>query len=397
MVITQATLNALRRTFDRLFQTGIQSAASEWKKVATRVPSGSAQNIYGWLMKFPQMREWPKGSRRQLRDIAEKAYALANRKFESTVPVEREDIEDDNLGLYRPLVEATGQEALDHVDRGVFGVLDNGYRTTCFDGKAFFAADHPRYTKVDGTGVNEPESNLIKGELEVVEPTGKTSAGDLTIVGGGARKAVGGTFRIKCVKAGASRTAAKFRLAYDDEEYGGADLTLSAGKYEIPDGGGVKVAFTDAAYVKDEEWTFKPKYAPWYLLHTRSVLRPLIYQDRDAAKIEVVMNPQNDTVFHADQYLYGVRARRAFGVAFWQMAVCSTEELGEEAFRKARQRMMEIKWDGGQRTGFRPTLLAVGPGLLASAETTIKAQFGTGGKTNTLYNTVEVCDSSWLR
>ena len=109
------------------------------------------------------------------------------------------------------------------------------------------------------------------------------------------------------------------------------------------------------------------------------------------------MSTQNDTVFYTDQYPYGVRARRAFGVGFWQMAVCSTEELDGDAFRKARRRMLEIKWDGGQRTGFRPTLLAVGPGLLAAAESTIKAQFGDGGKTNTLYNTVEVCDSTWLR
>lgn len=397
MVITQAALNAIRRTFDRVFQAGVQSAASEWQRIATRVPSGSAQNIYGWLMKFPQMREWPKGARRQARNIAERTYALANKKYETTVEVAREDIEDDNLGMYRPIVQAAGQEASDHVDRGVFGVLDDGYRTTCFDGKPFFASDHPRHANEDGSGANETESNLIKGELEVVEPAGKTSVGDITISGGGAGKAVGGTFRIKCTKAGASRTAAKFRLAYDDEEYGSEDLTLSAGKYEIPHSGGVKAAFTDAAYVKDEEWTLRPKYAPWYLLHTRSPLRPAIYQDREAAVIEAIMQPQNDTVFYTDQYPYGVRARRAFGVAFWQMALCSTEELGEEAFRKARQRMLEIKWDGGQRTGFRPTLLAVGPGLLASAETTIKAQFGVGGKSNTLYNTVEVCDSTWLR
>lgn len=165
MVITQAALNAIRRTFDRVFQAGVQSAASEWQRIATRVPSGSAQNIYGWLMKFPQMREWPKGARRQARNIAERTYALANKKYETTVEVAREDIEDDNLGMYRPIVQAAGQEASDHVDRGVFGVLDDGYRTTCFDGKPFFASDHPRHANEDGSGANETESNLIKGRV----------------------------------------------------------------------------------------------------------------------------------------------------------------------------------------------------------------------------------------
>ena len=396
MIVTQATLNALRRNFSRAFQDGVKSAPSEWKRIATRFPSGSTENVYGWLMKFPQMREWGKGASRVARNIAEKLYALANKKYESTVDVNREDIEDDNLGMYRPLMQMAGQEAMDHVDRIAFAVLDDAYRTTCYDGKPFFAVDHPRYAEADGTGTAETESNLIKGDLEISAPANKASAGEITISGGGAGKAVGGTFRIQCTTAGGSPTAAKFRVAYDDGPYGDEDITLAARKYAVPNGG-VTLAFSNAAYVKGEVWTVKPSNPPWYLLHARSVVKPVVYQDRSPAELHVVNAVDNDTVFDKDVYRYGIRARRRAGVAFWQMAVCSTEKLDADGFRKARRRMLEIAWDGGQRTGFRPTLLAVGPSLLADAESTIRAQLGDNGKTNTLYNTVEVCDSTWLR
>ena len=396
MIVTQATLNALRRTFNRAFQDGIKGAPSEWMKIATRFPSGSTENVYGWLMKFPQMREWPKGASRIARNIAEKMHAVPNKKYESSVDVNREDIEDDQLGMYRPLVEMAGQEAMDHVDRITFSQLDDAYRTTCYDGKPFFAVDHPRYAEVDGTGTAETESNLIRGDLKITAPPNKASAGDITLDGGGVDKAVGGTFRIQCTTAGASRTTAKFRLAYDNGAYGDSDLELAAGKYTIP-GGGVTVVFSNAAYVKGETWTIEPENAPWYLLHARSMVKPIIYQDRSPAQIDTVNTVDNDTVFERDVFRYGIRARRAASVALWQMAVASTEKLDGDGFRKARQRMQEIEWDGGQRTGFRPTLLAVGPGLQADAEATIKAQFGDNGSTNTLYNTVDVCDSTWLR
>ena len=395
MIATSATLNALRRTFNRAFQEGVKTAPSAWRKVATMFPSGSAQNIYGWLMKAPQLREWPKGAQRQARSIAEKAYALPNQKFESTVEVNAEDIEDDNLGMYRPLVEMLGQESEDHIDRETFGVLDSGYRTTCLDGKAFFATDHPRAAEVDGTGASAAESNLLRGDLEVEEPAGKSSTGAVTVKGGTDGKAVGGTFRLKCTKAGA-KAAAKFQLAVDGGDYGSEEIAASA-EYAIPNSGGVVAEFGAGNYAKDEVWTIKPEHGAWYLLYTRSALKPLIYQRRTVADIRAIMDPENDTVFAKDVYPYGVRARRAFGVGFWQMAVASTKELTGDNFREARQRMMEIAWDGGQRTGFRPGLLAVGPGLLGSAESVIKAQFGDNGKTNTLYNTVEVCDSTWLR
>jgi len=397
VIVSQATLNALRRNFSRAFQDGIKGAPSEYAKIATRVPSATAQNIYGWLMKFPQLQEWGKGAKRAARSIAEKVYALENKKYESTVDVNREDIEDDNLGMYRPLMQMAGQEAMDHVDRISFRVLDDGYRTTCYDGKPFFATDHPRYAEVDGTGTNDTEANLIKGDLEITAPANKASAGDITLSGGGVDKAVGGTFRVQCTSAGASPTTAKFRVAYDDGSYGDEDITLAARRYAIPNSGGVTLAFSNAAYVKGETWTVKPSNPPWYLLHARSVIKPVLYQDRSPAELTVVNAMDSDTVFDTDVFRYGIRARRAAGVALWQMAVASTEKLDADGFRKARQRMMEMRWDGGQRTGFRPTLLVVGPSLLGDAESTIRAQLGDNGKTNTLFNTVEVCDSTWLR
>ena len=53
------------------------------------------------------MREWV-GSR-QIGKMAKQAMSLENKKFEATVGVERTDIEDDQVGMYRPMMQAMGR------------------------------------------------------------------------------------------------------------------------------------------------------------------------------------------------------------------------------------------------------------------------------------------------
>ena len=55
-----------------------------------------------------------------------------------------------------------GYAAATHPDEIVFGLLKNGRTSDCFDGKKFFAADHPVYPNVDGTGSVANVSNLIR-------------------------------------------------------------------------------------------------------------------------------------------------------------------------------------------------------------------------------------------
>ena len=160
MIIKAEVLQALRTMVRGEFadQLAALDAKPEYKELATIIMSNSSSNTYGWLGRFPQIREWI--GDRVINSIAESAYALANKKYESTLGVARADIEDDNLGIYRPLARAQANEVIAFLNRGVFSLLKNGFSTLCFDGQNFFDTDHPVYPKTDGTGTATEVSNI---------------------------------------------------------------------------------------------------------------------------------------------------------------------------------------------------------------------------------------------
>lgn len=141
MKINSAALDSLRTGFKTSFQGGLGRAGSQWKRVATRVPSSTRSNTYGWLGKFPRIREWV--GDRVVQNLSEHEYKITNKPFELTIGVDRDDIEDDELGIYTPMFEGMGMEVGDHPDTLVFPLLNAGFTTECYDGQYFFDTDHP--------------------------------------------------------------------------------------------------------------------------------------------------------------------------------------------------------------------------------------------------------------
>lgn len=142
MIIDGASLRSLNTAFNTAFTEGLAGvAASQWGRVATEVPSSTAENEYGWLGELADLREWI--GDRQVRNISTAGYKIRNKDFELTQGVKRTDIEDDNIGIYTPLFRHMGQRAAIHHDKSVYGLLKAGFNTACYDGQYFFDTDHP--------------------------------------------------------------------------------------------------------------------------------------------------------------------------------------------------------------------------------------------------------------
>lgn len=141
MLITSANLEALRPAFNAAFKAGLDQAQSQYTRIATTVPSSTAQNTYGWLGEFPNMREWI-GSR-VIQGVSEHDYTIKNNSFELTVSVKRDHLEDDNLGIYKPMFQQLGKSTSLHPDQLVFELLQAGFDTECYDGQYFFDTEHP--------------------------------------------------------------------------------------------------------------------------------------------------------------------------------------------------------------------------------------------------------------
>ena len=141
MIINHGNLAILNQAFSAAFQAGLGSAQPQWSGMATLVPSTTAEQKYGWLGKITKFREWI--GERQYQNLVAHDYAIRNKTFENTVTVGRDEIDDDQYGVYKPVFEQLGQDAAQHPDELVFSLFKAGFSTTCYDGQYFFDTDHP--------------------------------------------------------------------------------------------------------------------------------------------------------------------------------------------------------------------------------------------------------------
>ncbi|MDH5525213.1 MAG: Mu-like prophage major head subunit gpT family protein [Desulfobulbaceae bacterium] len=148
MIINSANLAILFRAFNAAFQRGFTGVTPLWNKVATMVPSTTGTEDYGWLGQIPGMREWI--GDRHIHNLKQHDYSIKNKKFELTVGVPEEKVDDDQYGVYAPMMETLGQSANEHPDQLIFALLAAGFSTLCYDGQYFFDTDHP-VLQEDGT------------------------------------------------------------------------------------------------------------------------------------------------------------------------------------------------------------------------------------------------------
>ena len=156
-VVTPTLIQNLFTAWRADFQKGQGEAELQWKKIATVIQSTTKSNTYGWLGKFPQLREWI--GDRVVNDMKAHGYQITNKTFEGTVGVDRDDIEDDEVGIYSPLFEEMGRAAEVQPEELIFALLAAGTSTTCYDGQYFFDTDHPVYPNADGTGTAASVAN----------------------------------------------------------------------------------------------------------------------------------------------------------------------------------------------------------------------------------------------
>jgi len=284
----------LKTTFNKAFDT----APSVWEKIAMLVPSGGSDNQYNWLSSFPRMRKWL--GDKAVTSLEAFRYTIVNDDWEATVEVDRNHIEDDNLGIYAPQAQMAGFSAKQLPDEIVLGLANGAFANLCYDGQYFCDTDHP----VAGASVSN------KG-------TAALSCATLA--------AAQASF-------GAARTAMK---KFKNDE--GQPLNVTPNILLAPP------ALEDIALVlKNNERLEDGKQNPykgtfevvvdsrltsdtaWFLLDTSKPVRPFIYQERKKPVFVQQTDPQADNVFMRKKFLFGAEARAAGGYGFWQLAYGST-------------------------------------------------------------------------
>jgi phage major head subunit gpT-like protein len=297
MQITTATLKALNQGFNKIFLDAFGTVTPTWSQIAMRVPSTADIENYGWLKDLPGMREWI--GQRVIHNLEASDAKLVNRNYEHTIGVDRNNIEDDKLGIYTPMLSMQGEIAARHPDDLVWGLLPDGFGTAGFDGQYFFDTDHVGYTSA---GAETSWSNT----------------------GGGAG-------------------------------------------------------------------------SPWFLMDlSRSFMKPLIFQDRQAARF-VALNKETDVnVFMDRQFLFGVDSRYVAGFGFHQLAYGSKATLDATSFAAARLALETQRRPDGSPLPVMATHLVTGPSNRAAAEALLKKELVNGGESNINYKAVDLIINPYL-
>ena len=153
MLLNQSNLTAVFITLKTIFNKAFDAAPSIWEKTTMKVPSGSAQNDYSWLGRFPKMRKWL--GDKVVRALSAHKYTVVNDDWEATVEVDRNDIDDDNIGIYNPMAQDAGFSAKQLPDEIDADLKNNAFTGVCYDGQYFYDTDHP---VTDANGVSSSVS-----------------------------------------------------------------------------------------------------------------------------------------------------------------------------------------------------------------------------------------------
>lgn len=299
MLINKTTIEAIFINLKTTFMNTFDATPATWQKIAMLVPSTGKQNDYAWLSLFPKMRKWV--GDKLIKALAAFKYTIVNDDWEATVEVDRNDIEDDTLGIYAPQARMAGYSAKQLPDEIVYDLVNNAFTNLCYDGKAFFATNHP----VSDAG----------GNISNVSNKGVVALSVATLA------AAQSSY-------GAARTALK--KMKDDE---GRPLNVTPNVFLVPpalEDIGRALMTNDRLedgkpnpYKGTAELVVSPRLTSdtaWFILDTTKPIRPFLYQERKAPDFVQQTDPQSDSVFMRKKFKFGAEARGAGGYGFWQLA-----------------------------------------------------------------------------
>jgi phage major head subunit gpT-like protein len=140
MALNTAKYISVQRDLTQKFREGAQNATPFYPTLCTEIQSNGPDEKYGILGSMPGVKEWL--GDRQFKKLRAGDFTIANREWENSVEFEKNDIDDDRIGLMTELASDFGAEAVQHPDELLIEALVAGESTACFDGQFFFDTDH---------------------------------------------------------------------------------------------------------------------------------------------------------------------------------------------------------------------------------------------------------------
>ena len=301
-LVNESGLRALFVALSTTFNDALLAITQDYKTTCMEVPSTGRGMDYAWLTRFPMMRQWI--GDKQVKNLALITYYVPNVPYEATIAVDRDDVEDDQLGIYKPQAESLAQTAADLYPNIANHLKNNAFTDPAFDKVPFYGS----HSLTDAAGIARTYSNAGVAVL---------SSANFAAANG---------------SLGAARVAL---MKMCDHE--GSPLGLMPDTLEVPPALEAQARIlTPADKLGDNspnpfQGTCKVIVNPgltsdtaWFLHVTSRTIKPFIIQIREAPNLVSQVNPDSDSVYNRRQFLYGLEARCAGAYGFWQLSFGST-------------------------------------------------------------------------
>lgn len=294
VVSTGLTTKGVRSEF--LYR--LQSTPTYFQDLATRIVSTTATEQYRWLGSVPAMREW--GTGRVAKGLRSESYDVTNKKYESTIEVDRDELADDQTGQIRIRIAEMAQRAAMHKDYLISQLLINGDASgyNSYDGVTFFNDTH-----VSGASGNQDNKRTRAIVAKDTPTTAEMKAALIEMIG--------------------------TMLAFKDDVGQPMNVAMAGMTCIVPPNmyfptleavnatviSSTTNVLQGVARVISFPWLTETD--TWYLLKTDGVIRPFIFQDREPLDFGALAG-ESEEEFKREKYLYGVRARYEMTYGYWQ-------------------------------------------------------------------------------
>ncbi|MCT4509909.1 MAG: Mu-like prophage major head subunit gpT family protein [Tepidibacter sp.] len=300
MLINRHNLQDLFNNFNTIFNKTFEKTEIMYPKIAMEIPSSTSDETYSWLGSLPSMREWV--GDRVIQNLSAYTYSIKNKDFELTVGVDRNDIEDDKIGIYKPMIQDLAESARKHPDKLVFGLLSKSFQEKCYDGQPLISENHP--TSIGARNIKQ--SNKGKKKL-TTKSYGEARVQMMSIKGsdGESLKLVPDLLVVSPQNESIARQIVMSEMINSTTNIykGTAEVLVVPELIDTPDA--------------------------WFLFCTKKAIKPFIFQNRKPPKLVARDGERDDNVFFEKRYIYGVDSRCNAGYGLWQLVFGSTGEIDE--------------------------------------------------------------------
>ena len=302
-LVNETRLRALFVGLSTVFNNALLASPQDYTATCMVVPSSGRGMDYAWLTRFPRMRKWV--GDKQIKNLELQTYYVANKNWESTIGVDRNDIEDDQISIYQIQAQMMGQSASELYWNISNDLKNNAFTNLGIDGVSYYNTAH---TLTDATGHQRTYSNTGTAALSATNYTNANAS------------------------LGAARVALMKMCDYEGQPLGLiptilevppaleaiANILMQADKLQDN---------SPNPYQKTSTVLVNPGLSSdtMWLLHATSLpIKPFIIQDRQSPMFVSQVNMDAESVYTRREFRYGVEARCAGAYGFWQLSYGST-------------------------------------------------------------------------